>query len=324
MGIFDQIKKLFGGAGKDRQSALPPPDVGFGMDELSCRLGVPVASLQGVEPEYLQFTINKRSGGQRMITAPSPAFKMFQRRLLHRLFARLPIHPAAMGFRKGRSIADHALLHAMRPVVLKMDIRDFFPSTSSQRVHDYFRRFGWNEEVAQRLTNWTTFEGGLPQGAPTSPILSNALNLHLDARLTGMVRQLGCDLINPKTLTPVDASFDAAGFYSRYADDLTISFAHDIARAVNQAIYLAREIVHDEGYKLHTKKKLRIMRKHDRQIVTGLVINDGVRLPRETRRWLRAVRHREAMGQRSTLTSQQLAGWTALEHMVDSVIEKKS
>ncbi len=324
MGILDQIKKLFGGASNDNSSALPPPNVGLGMDVLSRRLGVSIVELQGIEPDYHEFTINKRNGGQRTITAPAPSFKAFQRRVLHRLFRRLPIHPAAMGFRKGRSIVDHALLHAMRPVVVKMDIRNFFPSTSSQRVHDYFRRFGWNEESAQRLTDWTTYQGGLPQGAPTSPLLSNALNLHLDSRLSGMVQLLGCDLHNPKTLEPVDAVFDAGGFYSRYADDLTISFARNVERAANQAIFLTKEIVEDEGYKLHTKKKLRIMRKHDRQTVTGLVINEGVRLPCETRRWLRAVRHRESIGQRSTLTPEQLAGWTALENMVDSVIEKQT
>lgn len=324
MGIFDKIKNLFGGNGNDGRSNVPPPNVGRGVDQLARRLGVSVAELQTVTPEYHQFTINKRSGGLRTITAPSPIFKAFQRRLLQRLFKRLPIHPAAMGFCKGRSIADHALLHAMRPVVVKMDIRDFFPSTSAERVNVYFRRFGWNEEATQWLTNWTTYEGGLPQGAPTSPLLSNAVNYHLDSRLSGMVRMLGSYIQNPKTLEFVEGGFDASGFYSRYADDLTISFEKNIERVANQAIYLTKEIVEDEGYKLHTKKKLRIMRNHDRQMVTGLVINEGVRLPRETRRWLRAVRHRESMGRQSTLTAQQLAGWTALENMVDKVVEKQA
>jgi hypothetical protein len=77
-----------------------------------------------------------------------------------------------------------------------------------------------------------------------------------------------------------------------------------------------KQIVEDEGYRLHTKKKLRIMRRHNRQALTGLVVNEGVRLPRETRRWLRAVEHRLATGGEATLTGAQLEGWRSLQSMI--------
>ena len=75
-------------------------------------------------------------------------------------------------------------------------------------------------------------------------------------------------------------------------------------------------MVADYGYKLHTKKKLRLARRHQRMVVTGLVVNDGVNLPRETRRKLRAVRHHLATGRPATMTAAQLAGWEAFELMV--------
>ena len=69
---------------------------------------------------------------------------------------------------------------------------------------------------------------------------------------------------------------------------------------------------------MHTRKKLNIRRAHERHIVTGLVVNDGVRLPRETRRWLRAVKHRKAIGHTITMTDRQFEGWLAYEKMVQT------
>src|SRR5205085_10993437 len=104
--------------------------------------------------------------------------------------------------------------------------------------------------------------------------------------------------------------------YSRYADDLVFSFDRDNHRAVQGVIWLTKQIVEETGYRLHQKKKLRIMRRCDRQMVTGLVVNDRVNLPRRTRRWLRAAEQRQKTGRNATLTPQQLAGWDALRSMI--------
>jgi hypothetical protein len=235
------------------------------------------------------------------------------------VFSRLAVHPAAVGFRRGQSIATHAMPHAFMPVVVKMDIRDFFGSTSSARVHAYFRRIGWNNEAAMMLVDWCTHDGGLPQGAPTSPLLSNAVNFRLDCRITGLMNahhQYGVPRQNPKTLEPIRKPSQVKAFYSRYADDLTLSFSEDDSASIHSLIYVIQSIVEDEGYRLHTRKKLRIMRRHDRQTVTGLVVNEGVRLPRETRRWLRAVEHHMATGKPISINEKQLQGWRALEQMI--------
>jgi hypothetical protein len=270
---------------------------GHGVEELARRLGRHPAELAAFIPVYHEFSVPKRSGGQRLLCAPAGPLKLLQRNILRRLLARLRCHPAATGFQPGQSIVTHALRHAGRAVVVRLDVRDFFPSTGEDRVRKYFRRIGWNRPAARLLTRLCTHRGGLPQGAPTSPRLSNLVNYKLDARLAAMARKLGLS-------------------YSRYADDITLSFPVDDRRLIRYMVRFAGRVAASEGYRLHGRKKLHIRRRHQQQLVTGLVVNQGVRLPRATRRWLRAVEHHLRSGRSATLTPQQLAGWRALQAMV--------
>lgn len=285
MGLADFLQRLLQGSG-------------HGVDELARRLGVDEAELRAVEPSYREFTIPKRSGGKRTIAAPDEKLKRLQRLLQRRLLARLKCHPAATGFERGYSIVLNAMCHVGRAVVVRMDLRDFFPSTSSKRVERFFREVGWNRAAAGLLVKLCTRRGGLPQGAPTSPRLSNLVNYRLDARLAGLAQRLGA-------------------VYTRYADDLTFSFASDDREAIHSLVRTAKRVVEREGYAMHVHKKLRIARRHDRQLVTGLVVNERVNLPRARRRWLRAVEHRAANGRAATLTEAQLAGWRALGGMIE-------
>src|SRR5262249_41023225 len=147
-----------------------------------------------------------------------------------------------------RSIVTNAKSHVGRAVVLRMDLKDFFTSTSAKRVEQYFRSIGWDSPCAALLTKLCTHNGSLPQGAPTSPRLSNLVNLKLDGRLNALARK-----------------FDAT--YTRYADDLTFSFNDDSHHTVNRLIHFVKQIVKDEGYQLHLYGKLKIQRRHDRQRV---------------------------------------------------------
>ena len=289
------------------------PGRGHAVAELARRLGVDKAQLRRIQPDYHEFTIPKRSGGKRRILAPDRKLKDLQRAVLRRLLARLRVHPAAMGFERGRSIVTNALAHQGQAVVLRFDVRDFFPSTSAKRLQRYFRRIGWNRPATKLLLKLCTHDGGLPQGAPTSPRLSNLVNYRLDARLAGMAAKLGA-------------------VYTRYADDITVSFAEDDRDRVHYIQRFARRVVESEGYRLHHRKKLSIRRRHHRQTVTGLVVNDRVNLPRRVRRWLRAVEHRAGSHRpvwtsssdppdyrtrkKPTLSAAQLEGWQALRAMV--------
>jgi retron-type reverse transcriptase len=241
--------------------------------------------------------IPKKRGGERRLLIPDPHLKAMQRRLLHRLFKRLRAHPAAHGFERGRSIVTNALPHQARAVVIKIDLVDFFPTTRRNRIEQYFRRIGWNAEAAALLTNLCTTEGGLPQGAPTSPRLSNLVNFNMDSRIARYVHR-------------------HKGNYTRYADDITISFPHDYPRRIRGTIQRVKRIAKMFGYAIHVRGKLQILRRHQRQRVTGLVVNERVQLPRRVRRWLRAVEHRLKKNGSATLTTKQLAGWRALQAMI--------
>ena len=171
-----------------------------------------------------------------------------------------------------------------------------FGSTPATRVRRYFR-YVWDPDAADVLARLTTHAGSLPQGAPTSPKLSNHLNERIDARLAGFAASRGA-------------------VYSRYADDITFSLAADDGRTVHDLIRFTDKVVTEAGYRLHRRRKLHVRRRHERQLVGGLVVNDRPRLPRERRRWLRAVEHRARSGS-ATLTEGQLAGWRAYRSMVE-------
>jgi RNA-directed DNA polymerase len=271
----------------------------YGVDELARRLGMDEADLRAIRASYRYFTIPKRSGGDRLITAPDAATKQLQRRILRRVLARLPAHAAAHGFERGRSIVTNAVAHERAAVVLKLDVRDFFAATKASRVRRCYRVIGWDRESAKILTRLTTWDGGLPAGAPTSPRLANLVNVMLDARLAGLARREGAT-------------------YTRYADDLTFSFAADDGAAVRRVIRVARRILWAERYELHLARKLQVRRRWERQLVTGLVVNHRARLPRDRRRWLRAVEHHAAVGRPTTISPEALAAWHGLELMVDS------
>jgi RNA-directed DNA polymerase len=243
------------------------PGSGYGVDELARRLKIDPEELRRTKPRYHELFIAKRNGGRRRILAPEASFKSLQRQVLHRLLARLKAHPAAMGFERGRSIVTNALAHQGQAVVLRLDVKDFFASTKARRVRRYFRLIGWNRPAASLLTRLCTHEGGLPQGAPTSPRLSNLVNYPLDARLSAMATKLGAA-------------------YTRYADDITISLAEDdngseqSMQALgkpnprcgpvydpNHLHYLRRfvhEVFEKAGYTLHRRRKASVRRRHHR------------------------------------------------------------
>ncbi len=272
---------------------------GHDLNELARRLGIEAELLRSVKPKYREFNIRKRSGGTRRILAPEKTLRDLQRLILRRVLRRLRAHPCATGFEKGHSIVTNALPHVRQDLVLRTDIRNFFESTSEKRVQKYFRKIGWNREAAATLTRLCTHNGGLPQGAPTSPRLSNLVNFPLDVALHKAAEQKGLA-------------------YTRYADDITFSGDAGRREALMKLLGFARHIARRLGYTLHGKKKTRIRRRHQRQLVTGLVVNDAPRLPRETRRRLRAIEHQLSTRGSASLSEQQLAGWRSLQAMIKS------
>ena len=271
---------------------------------------------------YRRFLIPKRAGGQRAIWAPLPQLKAAQRWVLQNVVERLPVHGAVHGFFAGRSTVTNAERHADSRVVLKMDLRDFFPTVTLPRVKGLFRKAGYREQVATLLallctepprevveengTTWYVALGPrcLPQGAPTSPAITNALCLRLDQRLTGLAKRYGWR-------------------YTRYADDMTFSLpaVHAGKPHLGTLIGLVKRVVRAEGFEVHPDKT-RVSRSGGRQSVTGLVVNGGhgPRVPRKLRRQLRAAAHNLARGKplKPDESPARLAGYAAYVYATDA------
>ena len=235
---------------------------------------------------YRRFQMPKKRGGVRHISAPMPRLKRAQRWVLDELLSHVPLHDAAHGFVPERSIATNAAPHVGAEVVVNMDLQDFFPTVTYRRVKGLWRALGYGEQIATILallctepsTDETRLDGQtyfvakgeriLPQGAPTSPALTNVLCRRLDARMQGMADSLGYA-------------------YTRYADDLTFSGSEEAALAIPKLLWRSAQIVADEDFTLHPDK-LRIMRRGVRQEVTGLVVNDKLSISRRQMRRFRA------------------------------------
>lgn len=239
---------------------------------------------------YVKFQVPKRSGGVRTLAAPHKTLKLAQRWVLTTIVSKFPVTEAAHGFVPGRGIVSNASPHVGKAVIVNMDLEDFFPSISFYRVRAVFERYGYSGGVSTVLALLCTecprmaitYDGtayevatgprALPQGAPTSPGLSNQVARKLDKRLLGLAAKLG--------LT-----------YTRYADDLTFSGGPDVAERVGYLMARVRHIALEEGFRVNEKKS-RVMRPSAAQTVTGVIVNDKPSIPRDELRRLRAILHR--------------------------------
>jgi retron-type reverse transcriptase len=268
---------------------------------------------EGAGAPYVAFEIAKASGGRRTIHAPRPALKSVQRMILDTILARIPTHDACHGFTKGRSIVTNASPHVGAKLVLRVDVHDFFPSIHFRRVEGLFREYGYPPPVARMLAGLTThradlgdgrfaWPGALPQGAPTSPAIANVICRRLDARLTALAARAGAQ-------------------YTRYADDLSFSFAREPTVGIGRFLWWVDQICQAEGFSENAKKR-RIYRRHAQQRVTGLVVNDKVTVPRSERRRFRALLHRCKKEGLAAMVAEQpglrgeLAGFAAYVQMV--------
>jgi len=240
---------------------------------------------------YSVFTIPKRDGRRREICAPGYTLRRAQQRILHGILDHVPPNDAAHAFVKGRSVATNAAVHVGRALVVKFDLVDFFPSIHYARVgglfaslgydlgRSRFSRLGTDRSVAPTLARLCCYaedrrdvgSAYAPQGAPTSPAISNLVCRNLDRRLNGLARSVGAR-------------------YTRYADDLSFSFDAEPDKGLGRFRWWVDEIVQSESFRLNSKK-FRVLRRSQRQTVTGLVVNDLVRIPRRERRRFRAILH---------------------------------
>lgn len=222
------------------------------------------SAVSGTKSHYRRFSIPKRRGGKREIATPYPALLECQRWILNNILDRVSIGDCAHGFVRNKSILTNAKIHIHQKQILKMDIAEFFPSVQINKVISIFRRLGYPRNVSVYLGRLCTLDGKLPQGAATSPYLSNIISIRMDARLNGLAKSL--DLR-----------------YTRYADDLTFS-----GKVIpNWLPAIVREILQEEGFQVSEKKTV-FVKERGKRIVTGISISEN--RPKVPRGFKRSVR----------------------------------
>ena len=228
---------------------------------------------------YRTFHIKKKSGGTRTISSPCYQLGIILYNLNIMFKAIYSPSQSAMGFTAGRSIVDNALMHVGQHYVLNLDLKDFFPSISQGRVWKriQYAPFNFNPTVASVIAGLCCTQNEektgnvLPQGAATSPLLTNAICDELDRKLRAIARRHGLH-------------------YSRYADDMTFSSMYNIFQPDGDFMKEIREVIKEQGFTLN-ENKTRLLRNGERQEVTGLTVNDKVNIPRKYVRDLRCILH---------------------------------
>lgn len=261
---------------------------------VDCKNRQDVADLLGIELsvlnyfayseriKYKSFTIAKKSGGRRQIKAPPGPLINIQKILAQKITDVYPGHISAKGFARGQSIIKNASLHVGKTSVLNLDVKDFFPSITSMRIYGLLKAepFSLNNETASVITKLVTYEGSLPQGAPTSPILSNMICYRLDTELLKLSKKHRCT-------------------YTRYADDITISSrqklpaaiaVYDESAAVTELGRAITDVLTNNGFVVNDKKT-RLQSGYMSKYVTGVKVNKIPNLQRKFIKEVKAMLH---------------------------------
>lgn len=213
---------------------------------------------------YRHYEIPKKNGEMRSIEEPFPSLKEIQTWILDNILTPASakyVSPVAKAFMPGKSLRDNARFHKNKKTVVALDLHDFFGSVRYGSVYGIFKRLGYNESVTVMLTKLCMLKGSLPQGAPTSPMLSNLMFAELDKKIFRYCKERKI-------------------MYTRYADDMT--FSSDNNMDVSHLMAYVRMIVETKHLKLN-EKKTKVMGRGSSQNVTGIVVNDGMQVPKKYR-----------------------------------------
>lgn len=236
---------------------------------------------------YKRFKIAKKSGGFRLISAPMPRLKKAQHYILENILNKVETHSKAHGCVIGKSILSNAEPHVNKAVVINQDLKNFFPSITYNRIKGVFKSFGYSEQIAVIFAllcsepkildisllgeNYFAQRGNrfLPQGSPCSPAITNVLCRNMDYRLEGLAKKYGFN-------------------YSRYVDDITFSGGYEQFSNITAVLKYSKKIVESENFVLHAGK-LRIMKRHQKQEVTGVIVNEKPNVNKKSLKRFRAL-----------------------------------
>ncbi|MCB7305821.1 reverse transcriptase family protein [Bariatricus massiliensis] len=214
---------------------------------------------------YRTAQIQKRGGGVRRLLVPDALLNKIQRNLLHHVLDGLPVSTYATAYRKRMSVVDNAAPHVGQALILKLDIKEFFENITFLMVYQSaFPAVYFPPAVRKLLAELCCYEDYLPQGAPTSPAVSNLVMKPFDEYMGSWCGERGI-------------------CYTRYCDDLTFSGSFDWREVKHKVAGYLRVL----GFELN-EKKTRILKPHVRQTVTGIVVNDRLQTARSYRRQVRS------------------------------------
>lgn len=213
---------------------------------------------------YRTFFIAKKDGTKRQIDEPLPGLKNIQRWILDEILNKLSVSKYAKAYVKKRSVRSNAYYHRNRKCIIALDIKEYFASIHYSKVFSFFLSLGYTEHVACVLSNICLLNNALPQGAPTSPALSNLCTKDLDDDLSAFVKgkQIMC---------------------TRYADDIAFSGNFIDIREFYKNV---KRILNKHGFRLNYAKT-RVLHKHQRQLVTGIVVNEKMQVSKDVRHMIR-------------------------------------
>lgn len=217
---------------------------------------------------YNTFYVSKRKKGKkRQIDCPSKELKSIQRWVLYNYFNNIPISNRANGFVKGRGIKRNAQFHLKKTFILAIDIKDFFPSISQKQIYNAISKHFEDNDLSLKLSKLCTYKRRLPQGAPTSPVLSNIVFKEIDDKIAS-----AC---NSKLVV-----------YSRYADDLV--FSCETKNTLVEIYSIVNNILTKHSFNIN-KSKTKYLSGKGRMAITGININEGrLTVKKEIKRNLRS------------------------------------
>jgi|SRR5690554_3306028 len=214
---------------------------------------------------YKEHIIKKRNGKTRTLNEPLPSLKEIQSWIKDNILEKIPISRYAKAYSSGRSIKDHVKFHKGYKFVLTLDIEDFFGSIDLEVVEKIFLKSGYSKLISNLLAKICTYENSLPQGAPSSPTISNIVLNPLDNTISEYCRLKGIR-------------------YTRYADDL--AFSGDNMNEIELIHLISKSLRDISKLKLNTEKTM-LMKNNERQVISGIIVNEKIQIPRKKRDELR-------------------------------------
>lgn len=236
--------------------------------------------------KYKQYTIPKRSGGYRHIVNPSDELKYLQREILDKILKHIPLDGSCHGFVDGKGIYTNAAKHVKSECIVNLDLKDFFPSCTKEMVIKVLSKY---VRTPNAIAELITFNDCLPQGAPTSPYMANICATELDKKLKNL-------------------AYKHSARYTRYADDIT--FSSKTNKNLHKIIPKAHSFIIKQGFVLNYKK-IKVYRRGGRMMVTGLVVNDKVNVPRPRLKNFRAEVHQADFSDGDFKEYARLMGFTS-------------